>query len=145
MNFGELSGHVDLPICLQRSRISDAERPPKADIHHEPPNKRAYRQRLETLLKAAKDQNSDVKEFKTKMKVIRDAYLEAKGAKELVAEETHQESATLALFLNATCDYHSSTGHARLSESGEDEDEEEPPVGLFLDQLDLMVKRVGLF
>ena len=101
-----------------------------------------YRQRLETLLKAAKDQNSDVKEFKTKMKVIRDTYLEAKGAKELVAEETQQEAATLALFLN---EYHSSTGHARLSESGEDEDEEEPPVGLFLNQLDLMVKRVGLF
>ena len=47
-----------------------------------------YGQRLETLLKAAKDQNSDVEEFKTKMKVIRDAYLEAKGAKELIPEET---------------------------------------------------------
>jgi len=101
-----------------------------------------YGQRLETLLKAAKDQNSDVEEFQTKMKVIRDAYLEAKGAKELTPEETYQEYATMSLFMK---DYHSSAGLARLSESGEEEDEEEPPVDLFLNQLDLMVKRVGLF
>ena len=48
----------------------------------------------------------------------------------------------MSLFMK---DYHSSAGLARLSESGEEEDEEEPPVDLFLNQLDLMVKRVGLF
>jgi hypothetical protein len=101
-----------------------------------------YGQRLETLLKAAKEQNSAVDEFKTKMKVIRDAYLEAKGAEELVPEEERAEYNIMAAFMK---DYHSSAGLARLSESGEEEDEEEPPVDLFLNQLDLMVKRVGLF
>jgi hypothetical protein len=81
------------------------------------------------LLKAAKDQNSDEEEFKIKMKVIRDGYLEAKGMKELVTEERLKEKEITELFMK---DYHSTAGLAHCAELNYESEEEEPQVDLFL-------------
>ena len=101
-----------------------------------------YGLRLETLLKAAKDQNSDEEEFKIKMKTIRDTYLEAQGEKELVTEEILKEKEITELFMK---DYHSRAGLVHHSELTYESEEEEPQADSFINQLDLMSKRVKLF